>query len=116
VVVGPGHGPYGTQAVLEDQQLFFQELYRLVRAASAGKSAAEIQSGIETMKAEVARNTRVARYVGKGFASQVAKVYNEITGQSFPDRRAEVEAQQLHLARHHGHGEGGHHHAHGPAR
>jgi glyoxylase-like metal-dependent hydrolase (beta-lactamase superfamily II) len=104
--VGPGHGPYGTGALLEDQQLFFKELYRVVRAAAEGKSAAEVQSSVEKLEAELTANTRIARYVGSGFASQVAKVYNEITGQSFPDRRAEAEAQRVHLARHHGEGEG----------
>jgi glyoxylase-like metal-dependent hydrolase (beta-lactamase superfamily II) len=104
VGVGPGHGPYGTQAVLDDQQLFFQELYRVVRAAAAGKSAADVQSAVDALAAEVSGNTRIARYVGKGFASQVAKVYHEITGQSFPDKKAELEAQRAHLARHHGGG------------
>ena len=66
---------------------------------------------MDKLKAELAANARIARYVGSGFASQVAKVYNELTGQSFPDKAAENEAQRRHLARHHGedgHGEGSH--------
>jgi cyclase len=102
--VGPGHGPYGDGTVIDDQQLFFKELYRVVKAAG-GKSPADVQSGVEGMRTELTANTRIARYVGKGFASQVAKVYNELTGQSFPDRQAEAEAQRVHLARHHGKGE-----------
>lgn len=107
--VGPGHGPYGPGSLLEDQQLFFKELYRVVKAAAEGKSPAEVQSTVERLRAELAANARIARYVGSGFASQVAKVYNELTGQSFPDRSAEAEAQRIHLARHHGEDEGAEH-------
>lgn len=103
VGVGPGHGPYGTGSVLEDQQLYFQELFRVVRAAAEGKEADEVQSAVEALRAQVSGNARIARYVGRQFAAQVAKVYNEITGQSFPDKKAELEAQRVHLARHHGH-------------
>ena len=46
------------------------------------------------MRAELGANARIARYVGDGFAAQVAKAYNEITGQSFPDRRAEADAER----------------------
>jgi cyclase len=110
--VGPGHGPYGTASILDDQQLYFQELYRVVRAATEGKGPAEAQSAVDKLKAEVSANPRIARYVGSQFAAQVAKVYNEITGQSFPDRRAQVEAQRVHLARHHGHSDRGPGHSH----
>ncbi len=101
--VGPGHGPYGAASILDDQQLYFQELYRVVRAAAEGKSPAEAQSAVDKLKAEVSANPRIVRYVGGQFAAQVAKVYNEITGKSFPDRRAESEAERVHLARHHAH-------------
>ena len=49
------------------------------------------------------KNSRVARYVGDGFPAQVAKVYTELTGLAFPDRRAEVQAERTHVAWHHGH-------------
>jgi cyclase len=105
--IGPGHGPYGPASVLEDQQLFFKELYRVVKAAAEEKSSTEVQSAVEKLKAELAANARIARYVGdRFFAAQAAKVYNELTGQSFPDRRAEAEAQRIHVARHHGEAEG----------
>ncbi len=104
-VVGPGHGPLGPASVLEDQQTFFKELYRAVKAASEGKSPAEVQSAVEKLRAELAGNARIARYVGDPFAAQVAKVYSELTGQAFPDRRAEAEAQRIHVAWHHGAGE-----------
>jgi hypothetical protein len=88
--------------VLDDQKLYFEELYRVVRAAAEGKSPAEVQSAVEKLKAELSANARITRYVGSQLAAQVAKVYNEITGKSFPDKRAEAAAQGAHLARHHG--------------
>lgn len=101
-VVGPGHGPLGAASVLEDQQTFFKELVRVVKAASDGKSPAEVQSAVEKLRTELLANARIARYLGDSFAAQVAKVYNELTGKSFPDRHAEVEAERIHVAWHHG--------------
>jgi cyclase len=101
-VVGPGHGPLGDASVLEDQQTYFKELIRVVKAASAGKSAAEVQASVDKMKAELVANARITRYIGREFAAQVGKVYNELTGQSFPERRAELEAERRHAASHHG--------------
>ena len=106
-VVGPGHGPLGAASVLEDQQTFFRELYRVVKVASEGKSPAEVQAAVEKLRAELAANPRIARYLGDSLAAQVAKVYNELTGQSFPDRRAEAEARRIHVAWHHDSGEAG---------
>jgi glyoxylase-like metal-dependent hydrolase (beta-lactamase superfamily II) len=101
-VVGPGHGPLGEASVLEDQQTFFKELIRVVKAASAGKTTSEVQASVDKMKAELAANSKIARYLGDDFAAQVGKVYNELTGQSFPDRRAETDAERRHTASHHG--------------
>jgi hypothetical protein len=100
-VVGPGHGALGDATVLADQQLFFQELYRVVTAAAKGKSPAQVQEAVAAMRAELGANARIARYLGDGFAAQVAKVYNENTGQSFPDRRAEADAERVHRGSHH---------------
>jgi cyclase len=104
-VVGPGHGPLGDATVLDDQQFFFKELYRVVTAAARGKAPAEVQGGIAAMKTELGADARIARYLGDGFAAQVAKVYNELTGQSFPDRRAEADAERGHRGTHHDDGE-----------
>jgi len=62
---------------------------------------------VEKLRAELLANARIARYIGDPFAAQVAKVYNELTGKSFPDKRAEAEAQRIHVAWHHGAGESG---------
>jgi cyclase len=105
-VVGPGHGPLGTGAMLEEQQLFFQELRRRVKAASTGKRPAEVQAAVETIRGEMVRNARIGRYVGEFFPAQAAQVYHELTGRSFPDRRAERQAELLHLAWHREEGHG----------
>jgi cyclase len=100
-VVCPGHGPFGGGNLLEEQQLFFEELRRLVKAASAGKSPTEVQASIDGVRRQVVQNSRIARYVGDGFPAQAAQVYRELTGRSLPDRRAEQSARRAHLAWHH---------------
>ena len=105
LVVGPGHGPLGDASLMEDQQIFFRELRRVVQRVSSGKSPTEVQASIEAVRAELVKNARIARYVGRDFPAQVAKAYNEVTGKTLPDRRAEVEAERTHNA---WHGTGGH--------
>ncbi len=100
-VVCPGHGPLGTGSLLDDQQLFFQELRRRVIAASRGKSAAQVQAAAPGIQQHMAKNPRTARFVGEFFPEQVAKAYLELTGRALPDRRAEQSARRLHLAWHH---------------
>jgi cyclase len=100
-IIGPGHGPVGPGSLLADQQLFFVELRRRVKAASAGKSVAQVQAAVPSIQRQMAGNPRIARYVGEFFPAQVAKVYQELTGKTLPDRRAEQAAQRLHLASHH---------------
>ncbi|HET7294066.1 MAG TPA: MBL fold metallo-hydrolase [Vicinamibacteria bacterium] len=99
-VVGPGHGPLGDDSTIQDQQTFFRELRLVVREASAGKSPADVQASIESMRTELVKNARIARYVGKDLPAQVAKAYNELTGKTLPDRRAEVEAERTHSSWH----------------
>jgi glyoxylase-like metal-dependent hydrolase (beta-lactamase superfamily II) len=100
-VIGPGHGPFGDATVLDDQILYFQELRKAVRSTSDGKSPDEVQSGIDAIRAKLTQNSRIARYVGDFFPAQVGKVYQEMTGKTLPDRRAERAAQRMHLAWHH---------------
>ena len=109
LVVAPGHGPSGDATLLEDQAAFFRELRSAVKAASEGRTPDEVQAKVETLRAEILKMPRIARYVRPPgeqgydpFAAQVAKVFNELTGKSFPDKKAEIEAQQIHFARHHG--------------
>ncbi len=102
ITVGPGHGPLGKGSIVQDQQTFFRELRRVVQAAST-QSPAAVQAAIPSMQAELAKNASIARYVGDGFDAQVGKVYTELTGRRLPDRKAELDAEQTHIAWHHGH-------------
>lgn len=104
--VGPGHGPLGDASVLLDQSTFFQELTAAVAAATKGATPEAVQAAIPSIRALVVKNTRVSRYVGDGFPAQIAKVYNELTGLTLPDRKAEVQAERTHVAWHHGHTRG----------
>jgi glyoxylase-like metal-dependent hydrolase (beta-lactamase superfamily II) len=101
--VGPGHGPTGTGALIEEQILYFQTLRRRVKNETSGKSPTEAQAAVETIRGQITADPRIARYVGDSFPAQVAKVYQELTGKSFPDRQAEHNAQRWHLAWHHPH-------------
>jgi hypothetical protein len=74
-----------------------------VTSTMKGKTAADAQAAIPTVRAGVMKNAAIARYVGDFFDAQVAKVYEEVTGLTLPDRKAEVQAQQQHIAWHHGH-------------
>lgn len=112
VKVGPGHGPLGDVSTVQDQSQFFQALVSSVTAAMKGRTPEAVQAAIPSIRADVLKNGSIARYVGDDFPAQVAKVYTELTGLTFPDRRAEIEAERLHLAWHHGdtdeHVTGGH--------
>jgi cyclase len=84
-VVCTGHGPRSTGVVLEDQQAFFKELREQVGAALIKSSPDQTKATIETIRATLKSNAQIARFVSTtgaddGFPSQVAKVYEELTG------------------------------------
>jgi len=103
-VICPGHGPRGEEAVLGDQQAFFQALRDHVGAlVKAKKSPQEVQDAVEKIGAELSANARIARYVGKGsLAAQVEKVLTEMTGQRFPAGRKTARAARSWHAHSHG--------------
>ena len=85
-VICPGHGPRGESSVVEDQQLFFQQLRERVGAlVQAKKSAPEIYQSIPRIREDLTAQAQIRRYVGDGLSAQAEKVYNEMTGQKFPD-------------------------------
>jgi glyoxylase-like metal-dependent hydrolase (beta-lactamase superfamily II) len=102
-VVCPGHGPKGDATVLDDQQLFFQQLRErvgtLVRSKQSPKA---IYEAIPQIRGELTSQPRIARYVDKnGIAAQVEKVYQEMTGQTFPaDVKASKSARLQHRHAH----------------
>ncbi len=82
-VVCPGHGARGADSDLADQQFYFQQLREAVGAeVNAKHSPREISGKMDQLRAGLAAQSRCARYVSKGgLPAQVAKVYEEMTGQ-----------------------------------
>ena len=99
-IVGVGHGPLADGAVLEDQKSFFETLHGVVsEERRAGRSAAELQGRIETLRAQVVSNERIARYVGRRFAAQIEKVWIEQGGEAW--EASPLEAHRLEHQEHH---------------
>jgi cyclase len=86
-IVCTGHGPRSTGMVLDDQQAFFKALREQVGAVMTKVSPEEAKARIESVRATLKSNAQIARFVSDrgagsddGFPSQVAKVYEELTG------------------------------------
>lgn len=86
-IVCTGHGPRSTAAVLDDQQAFFAKLREQVGAVMTKISPDEAKGKVEVIRATLKSNAQIARFVSNhesgsddGFPSQVAKVYQELTG------------------------------------
>jgi cyclase len=96
----PGHGARGLASIVEDQQLFFKQLREQVGALTqAKKSAREILESVPRIRQELKSQPQIERYISDGLAAQVEKVYNEMTGESFPERSKIAKAAR-HLHRH----------------
>jgi len=107
-IVCTGHGARAAGSVLEDQQAFFRTLREQVGSLMTKRVPAEAKTRIEAVRAALKSNARIARYVGDGgagwdpFPSQVAKVYEELTGKKLATLMQEpVLARHAH-ARSHG--------------
>jgi hypothetical protein len=101
-IVCTGHGPRSTATVLDDQQAFFRALREQVGTVMTNIPPAQAKAKIEAIRATLKSNAQIARFVSDrgagsddGFPSQVAKVYQELTG----DKLAAL-AHEPHLARH----------------
>ena len=85
-IVCTGHGPLSAATVLNDQQAFFRALREQVGTLMAEKAPEEAKGQIEPIRAALKGNAQIARFIGErtagadSFASQVAKVYEELTG------------------------------------
>jgi len=85
-VVCTGHGPRSTATVLDDQQAFFKALREQVEAVMTNLPPDQTKTKIESIRATLKSNAQIARYVSDrtasddGFPAQVAKVYEELTG------------------------------------
>jgi len=101
-IVCTGHGSRSVETVLEDQQAFFKALREQVGAVMVKAPQGDTKAGIESIRSTLKSDKQIARYVSDsnagsqdGFPSQVAKVYEELTG----NKLAAV-AHEHHLARH----------------
>jgi cyclase len=103
-VVAPGHGPAGDGAVLEAQRQYFVALRDEVEKRK-GLAADRLLADVSAIRDTLLQ--RHATYIDRnaksitGFESQVAQVYNELTGREFPKKAAMDEARRAH-ERHHG--------------
>jgi len=86
-IVCTGHGPRSTATVLDDQQAFFAALREQVGETMAKASPDEAKGKVELIRAALKSNAQIARFVSNResdsddvFPSQVAKVYEELTG------------------------------------
>jgi glyoxylase-like metal-dependent hydrolase (beta-lactamase superfamily II) len=87
VKVCPGHGPMGGPEIIADQQEYFIQLQRGVKAfVDAGKSPAEVSELSPSLASRLRAIGNIARYVPTDFwfKAQVEKVYAELGGKSLP--------------------------------
>jgi cyclase len=103
-VVAPGHGPVGTGTVLSAQRQFFVDLRAEVEKRK-DLPPDRVQADVRAIRdALLPRHPIYIDAKAKslsGFEAQVAKVYAEMTGKSFPKTGALEEARLAH-ERHHG--------------
>src|SRR5207302_894318 len=72
--VCPGHGPMGGPEIIIDQQRYFIELQRVVKARrDANKSSAEMKAALPEMAAELKKIPNIARYVPTNLTAHVQK-------------------------------------------
>jgi len=108
-IVCTGHGPRSTAAVLQDQQAFFAALREQVGAVITKTSPDEAKGKVEMIRATLKSNAQIARFVSNreqgsddGFPSQVAKVYEELTGNKLTALAQEPHRMRRAHARAHG--------------
>jgi glyoxylase-like metal-dependent hydrolase (beta-lactamase superfamily II) len=83
--VCPGHGPMGGPEIIADQQAYFVELTRVVKAlVAARKTPAEVKAALPAIGDELKQNPRIARYVQPNMTAHVQKVYMELGGEPLP--------------------------------
>jgi glyoxylase-like metal-dependent hydrolase (beta-lactamase superfamily II) len=107
-IICTGHGSRSVATVLDDQQVYFKALREEVGALMAKKSPAEAKARIDPIRAALKRNSQIARFVADrtaqedSFASQVEKVYLELTGNKLAGLRNERQLARQGHARAHG--------------
>jgi glyoxylase-like metal-dependent hydrolase (beta-lactamase superfamily II) len=102
-VVAPGHGPAGDGNVLEAQQQFFVALRAEVEKRQTlppDRVQAEVPAMRDALLKQHATYIDTDPKAITDFGSQVAKVYNEITGKEFPKKAALEAARRAHDTHH----------------
>jgi len=101
--VCPGHGPIGTGTVLDDQQNYFIELRKQVKQrVDAPKSAEQMRTEVDAIKAALQKQERIKRYVGDFLPAQVEKAWVEMGGKPFLPKQARRQDEERHA---HAHGQ-----------
>ena len=106
-IVCPGHGARAAGGVVDDQQAFFKALREQVGSLMAKKPPQEARGQVEAVRANLKGNAQIARFVGEPgagwdpLASQVEKVYLELTGHKLASLTGRIEiARQAHTRSH----------------
>lgn len=83
--VVPGHGPIGGPEVLVDQQQYFVELQRRIKAmVDARKTPADIKAALPDVATELKAIANIARFVPASLNAHAEKIAIELGGQAFP--------------------------------
>ena len=83
--VCPGHGPMGGPEIIVDQQRYFIELQKAVKAlVEAKKTPAEVKAAVPEIAAQLKKIPSIARYVPGSMLAPVQKVYLELGGEILP--------------------------------
>jgi hypothetical protein len=71
--------------LIEDQRSFFVSLRDGVKAwKDGGKTPAAAKESVNALKESIAKNEKVARYVGGSFNAQTEQAWKELGGEAFP--------------------------------
>ncbi len=83
--VVPGHGPIGGPEVLVDQQHYFVEFQKRIKALlDAKKSPADVKAALPRVATELKAIANIARLVPASLTPQAQKIYTELGGGPFP--------------------------------
>jgi hypothetical protein len=84
--------------------MFFRQLREHVgKTIKSKKTAREVYGAIGQIRANLTSNKQIERYIGSSLPAQVEKVYEEMTGDKFPDEVKPSKAARLLHHRHHLH-------------
>ena len=84
-IVCPGHGPRGGPEIIVDQQAYFIELMKRVKAlVDAKKTPEEVKAALPEMAAAMKKISNIARYVPGSLTAHAERVYRELSGAAFP--------------------------------